>query len=621
MRRLIAAVAVALTWLVLLAEPAGAQDTGWEITSFAADLEVDAGGSLQVTERIDVDFGSLDKHGIYRVIPVRYELAPDTSVPDGDPADWRRVLDVHDVRVSSPTGAPADVELSGPGNQGTDLSIRIGDADVTVSGPQSYVIAYTVDGALNEFDGRAELFWNVTGDLWEVPMRSATAVVHAPVITQVACYTGYAGQSFPCETADRRSATEAVFASGGLDAGQALSVATRFEAGTVTVPPPVLERKWTLAQAMFGSPLAWPLAALTTLLGVAGVGALLLREGRDRVTRGPATAAGQVDVARSGERRRRLFEPRPVAVEFRPPDGLRPGQLGVIVDERVDPVDVSASIVDLAVRGYLTIEEEQTKVLWTTRSDWILRRSDEPTTDEGEPLPLLRFEKRLLDGVFEDGDEVRVSELKGDFASDYALVVGDLYDDTQRRKWFARRPDKVRSTWIGVGVAVLVAGVGLTILAAQTTRFAVAAIPIALAGLALLVGHRWMPRRTATGSAVLTRTLGFKEFIETADADRLRFAEAEGMFVPYLPYAVVFGATDRWARAFEDLGVDLGAAVGGWYVGHGTFNAMAFSSGLSDFSSAASSSLSTVPSSGGSGSGFSGGSVGGGFGGGGGGSW
>ena len=68
-----------------------------------------------------------------------------------------------------------------------------------------------------------------------------------------------------------------------------------------------------------------------------------------------------------------LFTDRSGPVLFRPPDGLRPAQLGVLVDERADPVDVTATIVDLAVRGYLTIEEIP-KHGWRGKPDWTLTK-------------------------------------------------------------------------------------------------------------------------------------------------------------------------------------------------------------------------------------------------------
>jgi uncharacterized membrane protein YgcG len=329
------------------------------------------------------------------------------------------------------------------------------------------------------------------------------------------------------------------------------------------------------------------------------------------------TSHGTVSEGQPNDRRLGLFEPRPIPVEFRPPDGLRPGQLGLIIDERVDAVDISATIVDLAVRGHLTIVEVP-KAGWFRKADWSVARTDATRDD------LLGYERRLLDGLFTSRDNVLVSDLRGTFASDYKAVESAIYSDGQGRKWFNERPDHVRGRWMGLGIFLAALGaVGIFFLASRLQAGAVG-LSILVLGLLLMALHRYMPHRTARGSDLLVRTLGFRDFIETAEAGRMDFAEREQLFVQYLPYAVVFGIVDRWAKTFEEIGVDLGDAVGGFYVGTGPFRLAAFSAGMNDFSSSMSTAVVQAPPSSSGGGGFSGGGggfSGGGGGGGGGGSW
>ena len=315
-----------------------------------------------------------------------------------------------------------------------------------------------------------------------------------------------------------------------------------------------------------------------------------------------------------------------VAVEFRPPAGLKPAQLGVILDERVDNHDISATIVDLAVRGHLTIEQrEEKKFIWFSQSEWVLHYRENPQDE------LEGYERLLYNALFASGPEVHLSELTGSFASEYQRVQNALYSDAQQRRWFARRPDKVRDTYAVIGFLGTGLSIGAVVLAAMYTHFALiplALVPVALAFWAL---HRYMPRRTPLGSDLLRRTLGFREFIVTAETGRMQFAEEENIFAKYLPYAVMFAAVDKWARAFADLATGptvtsnpYGYVPYPWYIGGiggGGFDLPSFSAALSDFSSRAGSSLSTRPASTGS-SGFGGGGFsGGGMGGGGGGSW
>ena len=51
--------------------------------------------------------------------------------------------------------------------------------------------------------------------------------------------------------------------------------------------------------------------------------------------------------------------------------------MGLLVDERADTLDVTATIIDLAVRGYLSIEEVP-KTGWFGRRDWRLTRLKSP---------------------------------------------------------------------------------------------------------------------------------------------------------------------------------------------------------------------------------------------------
>lgn len=627
MRRLPATGVLVLAAAVLLAgwssaRAQGAVEQGWVIERFDATIAVEADGTLRVTEQIDVDFRTVERRGIFRNLPVRYELSGYElayELPEGlEPHDVYRVLDLDDLHVSST--APDDMKVTSPGIGEHDLVLRIGDEDIFVTGRQSYVIGYTVRGALNSFADVDELRWNVTGDGWPVPIGAASATVRGPGIVQAACAEGRGGVGEPCARADHDGA-QASFASNPLAPGAGLTVAVGFEPGAVEVAPPVLRPKWRLSRALHGSPFTLPLAGLTALLGFGGVGLLAYRQGRDRVARGGETVDGHLDD--TDVVRRPLLRRRPVPVEYRPPDGLRPGQLGVLLDERVNPVDVSATVVDLAVRGHLRIEEETTRGLFRSRTDWRLQRLDSPDDE------LLGYERALAFGLFAGRREVMLSDLAGAFAEDYAAVESALYADAVKRKWFASRPDKVRSRWLLVGLLALVASVGLFAAAVAFTTFALALLPLVGASVALAVAHRWMPHRTPKGTALLKRTLGFREFIRTAEADRMRFAEDEHLFERYLPYAVVFGAVDRWAATFAQLGTTAAVGATGmtaWYVGSDPSLGLAgLSGGLNDFAHQITSSLPVAParslSGGGGGGGGGFGGSGGGFGGGGGGSW
>ncbi|MBY5162242.1 DUF2207 domain-containing protein [Salsipaludibacter albus] len=595
---------------------ASAQTSGpWTITDYDVDITILDDSTLEVTEAIDVDFEG-DQRGIFRYWDVREALPnplpPDSTIElDGDPADYQRATEIDDLAVSSPSGAPTDVDLS---TSGDELTARIGDPDVYVTGPQSYVISYRVRGAMNGFTDHDELYWDPIGT-WPVPIDDLQVAVHGDGIEQVACYAGSAGTSdVTCPaTSDDAGAT---FTFGQVLPGAYPTIVVGLDPAAVDVTDPILVRRPDLAWALFGSPYAIPAALLVLVLGVALASWQIWRVGRDRVAVGGVTAGGAVRTDEDGQRLA-LFANPVVPVQFRPPDDLPPGILGVVVDDRVDPVDVSATIVDLAARGYLTIAEVD-RGGWFSKDDWELSR-----TPGADVSALQAYEAELLTGLFDGRTEVNVSELKGTFSGTYQSVSTMLYDVVTTRGWFRRNPKHAAVPFIVVGVLVLVAAVGVAVVT-WSRGLAAIALALGIVGVVTLAVARNAPSRTVAGSRLLVETMGFREFVERAEADRMDFAEKEQIFATYLPYAVVFGVVDRWAKAFADVGVDIQHAVGGYYTGVGVFDAARFSAGVNSFSSVSSNAVAAAPpSSSGGGSGFSGGGSfsGGGGGGGGGGAW
>ena len=206
---------------------------------------------------------------------------------------------------------------------------------------------------------------------------------------------------------------------------------------------------------------------------------------------------------------------------------------------------MTATIIDLAVRGYLKIEEVD-KEWYQFKHDWKLTKLPK----EGA---LRQYERSLYSGLFKSGDEVKLSDLKNTFAERMSKVREQLMDDAMSQGWFTRKPGTVKVLWGMLGILVLAGGVALTILLAIETHAALLGVPVIIGGILLLVASRWMPKRTAKGYAVLRHTLGFKRFIDESEKHRAQFAERANIFSEYLPYAVVFGATEKWAKAFDGL--------------------------------------------------------------------
>ena len=590
---------VSAVLLVLVAAPAEGQLTAEAIHDYAVEIEILDDGDLRITETIDYDFGAQLRHGIFRTIPSRYYF---DEVYD-------RIYRIEDVSVTATGGAPPNVEVS---QEGSSTVIRVGDPDVEISGRHTYTLTYRVEGALNAFSDHDELYWNAIGDEWEISIERAEVIVRAPTdIQRVTCFQGYDGSTESCR--NEQEGESATFSPGRiLQPFEGLSIVIAIPKGAVPEPEPIFEERWSARRAF--SVTTGTVTASLVVLALFG-GALFRmwsREGRDRRFLGSqidqvmGSATGEDEAVPFGE------GDAEAPVEFAPPENIRPGQIGTLIDERANVIDVTATIVDLAGRGFLLIQEIPDRGLFS-KTDWNLIRLEKTETE------LLAYEKQLLDGLFRDGNEVKVSELKTTFATRLHGVEESLYKDAMKQKWFRARPDQVRTRWAGRGALLAVAGGVVTFVLARWTHWGLVGIPVIAAGVALALMARRMPARAAKGTAMLRRIRGFRRVIATAETHMSRWAEEENVFTRYLPYAIVFGLTKKWAKAFEDLGIQPDTS--GWYVGPHAFTAAAFADSIDGFAVTTGGTLASTPASSGS-SGFGGGgSSGGGGGGGGGGSW
>lgn len=605
-RRFVSALALAVAAVVASgvadARPAAAAP-GERITSFSSDLVIERDGSLAVREQIIYDFGANQRHGIFRYLPDRFPCEG-AAIGPSCPKDHDRVTPIRDLQVSMDGGSvPVKTE-----RQGNTTVWRIGDADRTVTGSHVYEISYLLTGTFNPTsDGGAVLGWNATGTGWDVPFDEVVVTISAPTSDyQLRCVRGPAGSNEPC--AEGRLVQER-----DLGAGDNVTVTLTFAPGIIDRTDPILREQQTLARAFRLSPGSGALTALTALLG-GGLAWRTAHRGRDR-----RFAGGDIELAmgRAGEAEttRGVFEKLPAVMEFTPPNKIRPGQMGALVDERVDNRDVTATIVDLAIRGHL-------RIVQVDKHDWELTRLDR--ADDG----LRSFESLLLTELFETGNPVRLSSLKQKWAGSYAKVRTAVYQDLVDSGWYAGRPDRARGIATAKGGALLAAGVAAGIALGQRTTLTLAAIPLVVAGIVTLVLARRAGARTAGGTAMAARSAGFKRLIETPTQEEMaRFAERHDVFIEYLPFAIVFGCATQWAGRFAALGA-LPPPTVGWYVPlpggyHGDDAWDGIAASVSGFAGSAGASLAAAAASGGSGSGGGGGgfSSGGGFGGGGGGSW
>ena len=610
-----------------------AQAAGDEhIVSFTADYTLASDGSVGVIETLVWQFGPGEHHGIKRNITVRQG---DSRAPDK-----YRVYEMSDVSASSPTGANAEVYVS---ELGADDVIRVGSPTEPFEGAQqqTYVVKYRLAHVANGFPDRAELYWNVTGGRIDLPVDSVKVTVHGPAaVTDALCFQGADRSDAPCAASAGPTST---YSATGLGPREQMTIVASFPASAITDTAPDLRNGETgFSGDSSGSQISPPAAKSLSLLGYGGglaipavaaalMGTLVWKRGRDEQYAGLTPGLTPVEGA-SGPVTR--GQNGPVAVQFAPPKGIRPGLVGTIIDEEANTIDVSATVVDLAVRGYLKIEEVESGGVFK-RTDWELTTLVPPAQAEA----LLPYEETLLAGIFADSNPVLLSSLKNKFHTTLTTVQSQMYSEVTSRGWFRRSPEQARRGWTALGTVLmgagLVSGWFLGFQSANTDRVGglsfvvpsgiVLAGGLLVAGLIIRVLGNRMAAKTAGGSAVLAQSLGFKQYLVTAEARQIRFEEAQDIFSRYLPYAIVFGVADRWAGTFSEVAeaaTAAGQSIGmpAWYIfagsgGFGGFSGIA--SGMDSFSTTASGTFTSTPGSSGS-SGFGGGGFSGGGGGGGG---
>jgi uncharacterized membrane protein len=542
------------------------------IERFDAVIDVSQDGSIVVDETIVPRFtGSWN--GIFRTIPVEYRT------PQG--LNYTLRLDVESVTDAS--GQKLKYESSRERHY-RKLKIWVpGAADAT----RTVKVRYRVANGLRFFDEHDELYWNVTGDEWDVPIEAASAHVQLPAGVSGVRATAFRGGYGSTEQSAVSVGSDGVDikTARGLGMREGLTIVVGWNPGIVHRPTAVEK---SAAVVYSNLPLAIPALVFVGMLR------LWRTRGRDP-------------------------ELTPIAAQYEPPAQMTPAELGTLIDGKPDMRDITASIVDLAVRGYLHIAETQNDRLFGLLSSkdytFTLKKPREQWKD------LKKHEQDLLDALFAgSADSVTLSDLKNKFYKHLPGLRDELYERLVKDGFYTGRPDRVRLLYtiggIVVGVAIgflsswIMIGLGMQ---------PFAAIAAGIASALIIVSFGWfMPSRTTRGTRELEKVLGFREFLSRVEGDRLaRVVKTPEMFEKYLPFAMALGVEDNWAKAFEGIFTQSPS----WYTGPGgvgTFRPSSFTHNLGAMSAAAATTMSSAPRSSG-GSGFSGGSSGGGFGGGGGG--
>jgi uncharacterized membrane protein YgcG len=592
--------ATALVWFVATPTKAYAADD--QIDSFVINYDMPPSGVLKVKETIVWRFGSNSgRHGIQRDLVIR---EPDPN------SDQDFVYGISNIKVTSPDDYVATQFSSktteSQGGREAELNVRIGDPNQTISEPTAtYVISYDVTGAMRSFNGYDEFFWDGPGfgNPLIKDLKITTTVPGG--VQDAACYYGPPGSTTPCETQDFTKGGKATFGQTNVAPGSSVSVGVKITPGLVTDNKPHMEpngAKLSPAERVG----AFALVGVSVLSAILSpiVGVLWWRKnGRDQ--RYAGLPPGTVPLAGQEAEVVPNDPDIPIPVAFYPPR-IPVAEAGLLIDGQVDARETAATIIDLAVRGALTVQSYGKDDFQVTLVD--PNRATAP------------HEMVLLTSLFDGQPPGTVKDLSvpGSMAEAHESMRDSVRNQVTSRGWFRKVPSAAATSSFGFGLIVI------AIFASFAVGFwlllvCIPLLPI-LITFAVIRTKLKRGQRTAEGRAVCDQVEGFRTYLATAEADQLKFEEGEDIFSKYLPWAIIFELADRWAKICGDL-VAMGRLPNQtpyWYVGNYQMTAFNTSFLMSSLTSAA---TPVASSSGAGGTGFGGGSAfgGGGFSGGGGG--
>ncbi|MEV6642402.1 DUF2207 domain-containing protein [Amycolatopsis sp. NPDC051371] len=479
-------------------------------------LKVLRDGTLQVTEKVTVPGG--------KQLTSRVPL----KVSAGDDQD--RVFKARDIKT-----------------EGTASSQLTGDQLVLTFTGGTGTVTYTVDGAIADQSGRQQARWQVASG-FDTPLAKLTAsfLAPSPRLSPVDCFAGPIGSNQRCTLAELDHTGVVRLEQNDVQPGDRVDLLVGLPANTVPANAEFAD-VGLFATAFAFTPLTGLVFALLLVFLIAG--GIFVQRRRKEDAGALTTATGPVEVLlRDGDR-----------VFFASPDGVLPGQVGTVVDETVDVVDISATVVDLAVRNYLWLAE----VPGPNGPDWQIARRNPP--DEH----LHDFERAVYETLLPAGtDAVLVSQLRNRGRLDLRKISDAMYADVVTKRWFSRRPDTARSrlTWLGAGIFAL--GAVATAVLTFTIGEALLGVAVALAGLAVAAAAALLPSRTARGRVLVGQVRGLLDYLHTAKAEDIPPADREMVFSRSLPYAVVLGDTERWLGTFAALNPASDGSAGlYWYGG------------------------------------------------------
>lgn len=497
-------------------------------TNYDFDVTVQTNGDLRVVETQVIDFQGGPFHEGFATIPLENT--------DG----------ITDVSVSE-NGIPYKEGSNGPGyfvtsNDGNTLTVDWG-MNSTTDETRTFQLAYTVHGAVRQYASGDILRYGLialsSGDD-DFTIYSSKATIHLPDGGPIINDPDSIGAPMQWQTAlDNGSVTYQ--STGSFNASDGFAIEVVFKHGAITGPVPTWQAAYD-RQATYDSTVKpiidltlWAIS-LAMLVAVPGLLYLIwYLFGRDP---SPSIAPDYLP---------------------EPPSDLPPGLAGVLIDERADLRDVTASIIDLARRGFLTMEEGQAAGAFaTTAKTYTLHKA-------GNGGPLRPYEQLLYTSLFSAGDAVNMNAMPAAFFNALPRIENLMYEEVVKAELFRSNPETARSHYrtvgvILVGVAVLAGCLLSTLTETVTVSVLCPVVPIVLFGLGLAILASYMPARTRKGAEESAKWKAFQTYLGNIQKYK-DLGSAADQFEKFLAYAIAFGLERRWIGAFSQAPAQSGGFV------------------------------------------------------------
>lgn len=524
--------------VVLAPQPAYAQSRLFHMERYDADITVNSDGTMDVVETLAYVFDAGTFRRGSRFIPLD------------------KVEEISDIKVEEVGFGPYTEGQYNPDNatfaRDYTFGFRFSDNKIYIrwiysnagtAQPKTFKLSYRVRGGIRVYPDYYQLDWNAIPPDWGGNINSSRVSVRLPgnvdagqldVASKPAVAAGKTGDSVTWNATNVNS---------GLEVG-----IKRIPREVMQVAKPAWQDSIDASEKALAD---WKKIEPFVNLGLTGAGLLILILGPLWTVRKWYKYGRDLPIAMHSD------------YVIDPPSDLPPGLVGTLLDESADVRDVIATIVDQASKGNLVISEIQDQGFLTTSKDFEYRQTGTNTQ--------YNFEGMVLNALFDDGLQKRLSDLKNNFYKNISPLTTEMYNELVRLNYFPESPNAVRTrnVAIGFGLLLLAGAVGFIAYMIQggITLFPlIPAVAIGITGLVRMGFAGAMPRKTDFGSGEAQKWRAFKRYLEEIQ-QYTNVQAAADKFQKYLPYAVALGVERQLINQFNSVP----AAMPQYYVPYGWY--------------------------------------------------